>query len=147
MTKQDIDTSESFSSWIWWLRPLWNCPQTPAWTRCTFLGLYCNISTVNVLYWCGETRILSNLWSVLASAPEQSGTKPNLLKKIWPPTLLTICAGLPKLVANVSSGFHHLVNTGLTVGSFVKWLPIMVYGPCMIVPHKWTKICWLATAN
>ena len=23
----------------------------------------------------------------------------------------------------------------------------MLYGPCMIVPHKWTKICWLATAN
>ena len=22
-----------------------------------------------------------------------------------------------------------------------------LYGPCMIVPHKWTKICWLATAN
>ena len=23
----------------------------------------------------------------------------------------------------------------------------LLYGPCMIVPHKWTKICWLATAN
>ena len=23
----------------------------------------------------------------------------------------------------------------------------LVYGPCMIVPHKWTKVCWLATAN
>ena len=24
---------------------------------------------------------------------------------------------------------------------------ILLYGPCMTVPHKWTKICWLATAN
>ena len=24
---------------------------------------------------------------------------------------------------------------------------VLLYGPCMIVPHKWTKICWLATAN
>ena len=31
---------------------------------------------------------------------------------------------LPKLVANISS--HHLVNTWLDVGSFVKWLPIKV---------------------
>ena len=22
-----------------------------------------------------------------------------------------------------------------------------LYGPCMIVSQKWTKICWLATAN
>ena len=48
----------------------------------------------------------------------QSGTKPNLVTRIWPPTLVTICEWLPKLVANVSSQFHHLVNTGLTVGWF-----------------------------
>ena len=34
--------------------------------------------------------------------------------------LVTICAWLPKLVANVSSNFHHLVNTGLAVGSFFQ---------------------------
>ena len=22
------------------------------------------------------------------------------------------------------------------------WIYLSVYGPCMIVPHKWTKICW-----
>ena len=44
---------------------------------------------------------------------DQSGTKPNLVAKMWPPNLVTICAWLPKLVANVSSNFHHLVNTGL----------------------------------
>ena len=49
---------------------------------------------------------------------KQSGTKPNLVAKIWPPNLVTICAWLPKLVANVSSNFHLLVNTGLAVGSF-----------------------------
>ena len=54
----------------------------------------------------------------------QSGTKPNLVGKIWLPTLVTICNGLPKLVANISSHIDHLVNTGLAVGSLVKWLPI-----------------------
>ena len=31
-----------------------------------------------------------------------------------------------ELVANISSRFHHLVNTGLAVGSLDKWLPIKV---------------------
>ena len=53
---------------------------------------------------------------------QQSGTKPNLVAKIW----------LPKLVANVSSNFHHLVNTGLAVGSFFKWLPITVAHTCKL---------------
>ena len=50
----------------------------------------------------------------------QSGTKPNLVAKIWPPNLVTICAWLPKLVANVSSNFHHSVYTGLAVDSFFQ---------------------------
>ena len=45
----------------------------------------------------------------------QSGTEPNLVAKIWPPNLVTIYAWLPKLVANVSSNFHHLA-----VGSSFK---------------------------
>ena len=49
---------------------------------------------------------------------DQSGTKPNSVAKILPPNLVTIWPWLPKLVANVSSNFHHLVNTGLAVGSF-----------------------------
>ena len=60
---------------------------------------------------------------------QQSGTKPNLVAKIWLPTLVTICNRLPKLVANISSHIPHLVNTGLTVGSLVKWLPIKVATP------------------
>ena len=28
-----------------------------------------------------------------------------------------------------------------------QWETALLYGPCMIVPHKWTKICWIATAN
>ena len=63
---------------------------------------------------------------------KQSGTKPNLVAKIWPPNLVTICAWLPKLVANVSYNFHHLVNTGLAVGSFFKWLPITVAHTCKL---------------
>ena len=62
----------------------------------------------------------------------QSGTKPNLVAKIWPPNLVTICALLPKLVANVSSNFHRLVNTGLAIGSFFKWLPITVAHTCKL---------------
>ena len=54
----------------------------------------------------------------------QSGTKPNLVAKIWPPNLATICAWLPKLVDNISSKFHHLVNTGLAIGSLARWLPL-----------------------
>ena len=54
----------------------------------------------------------------------QSGTKPNLVAKIWLPTLVAICDGLPKLIANISSHIHNLVNTGFDVGSLVKWLPI-----------------------
>ena len=33
---------------------------------------------------------------------------------------------LPKLVANISSQFHYLANTGLAVGSFAKWQSIKV---------------------
>ena len=40
----------------------------------------------------------------------QSGTKQNLVAQISPPNLVTIYAWLPKLVATVSSEFHHLVN-------------------------------------
>ena len=45
-------------------------------------------------------------------------------------TLVTIWRRLPKLAANISSEFHHLVNTELAVGSLVKWLPIKVAHPC-----------------
>ena len=65
----------------------------------------------------------------MLSALYQSATKPNLVAKIWLPTLVTICNGLPKLVANISSHNDHLVNTGLAVGSLVKWLPIKVATP------------------
>ena len=63
---------------------------------------------------------------------DQSGTEPNLVAKLWPPNLVTICAWLPKFVANVSSNFHHLVNTGIVVGSFFKWLPITVAHTCKL---------------
>ena len=59
-------------------------------------------------------------------------TKPNLVAKIWPPNLVTICAWLPKLVANVSSQLHHLVITGLAVSSLVRWLPLMVAHTCKL---------------
>ena len=45
--------------------------------------------------------------------------------------------GLPKLVANISYHFHHLVNTGLAVGSFGKWLPIKVPHTSKIDKFEW----------
>ena len=62
----------------------------------------------------------------------QSGTKPNLVAKIWPPNLVTICTWLPKFVDNLSSKIHHLDNTGLAVGSFARWLPLMVAHTCKL---------------
>ena len=55
--------------------------------------------------------------------------KPNLVAKIWLPTLVTICNGLPKLVANISSQIPQLVNIRLNVGTLDKWLPIKVATP------------------
>ena len=68
---------------------------------------------------------------------KQSGTKPNLVAKIWLPTLVTICNGLPKLVDKISSHIDHLVNTGLDVGSLVKWLPIKVATPANQTQFEW----------
>ena len=64
---------------------------------------------------------------------KQSGTKPNF----WLPTLVTFGQRLPKLVAKISSDFHHLVNTGLAVGSLVKWLPIKVANHSKIDKFEW----------
>ena len=67
----------------------------------------------------------------------QSGIKPNLIAKIWLPTLVTICNGLPKLVDKISSHIDRLVNTGLDVGSLVKWLPIEVATPANQTQFEW----------
>ena len=58
-------------------------------------------------------------------------------KQIWLPTLVTICNGLPKLVAKISSHIDHMVNTGLAVGSLVKWLPIKVATPANQTKFEW----------
>ena len=42
--------------------------------------------------------------------------------KFWLPKFITFQHRLPKLVDKISSQFQHLVNTGLYVGSLVKWL-------------------------
>ena len=55
----------------------------------------------------------------------------------WLPTLVTFGHRLPKLVANISSDFHHFVNTGLAVGSLVKRLPIKVANPSKIDKFEW----------
>ena len=51
----------------------------------------------------------------------------------------------PNLVANISSDFHHLVNTGLAVGSLVKRLPIKVANHSKIDKFEWfiARPLWL----
>ena len=68
-----------------------------------------------------------------------SGTKPNLVAKILA-TNISNCLFVdrfPKLVANISSQVHHLVNTGLAVGSLVNWLPIKVATTSKIDKFEW----------
>ena len=98
-------------------------PNTWSWSSAERLSKHC--------CWVQQGQVSSGWWSDDCFI-QQSGTKPNLVAKIWPPNLVTIFAWLPKLVANVSSNFHHLVNTGLTVGSFFKWLPITAAHTCKL---------------
>ena len=42
-----------------------------------------------------------------------------------------------RLAANISSQFHHLITTGLPVGSLVKWLPIKVANPYKVDKVEW----------
>ena len=60
------------------------------------------------------------------------GTKPKLVAKFWPPTLVTFVHGLSKLAANVISQSYHFASTGLIVDSLVKWLPIKVAHTCKL---------------
>ena len=88
------------------------------------------INLFNTLYKPYFHQLFPYTHVLILAGREQSSTKPNLVAKNWPQTLVTICACLPKLVANVSFQFHHLVNTGIAIGSLVKWLPIMVAHTC-----------------
>ena len=63
---------------------------------------------------------------------KQSGTKPNLVAKILATKFGGRFCRLPKLVAKISSKFQHLVNTGLDVGSGIKWLPLKVVNTCKL---------------
>ena len=67
-------------------------------------------------------QIVLHLWSKLGDH--------SLNSLVQNQTLVTIWRRLPKLVANIRSEFHHLVNTELAVGSLVKWLSIKVAHPC-----------------
>ena len=75
--------------------------------------------------------------AVIGAIIIQSRTKPNLIAK----TLATNFGNqLQKLVAKVSSQFHDLVNTGLNVGSLVKWLPIKIANTCKL-DIVWVVYC------
>ena len=68
---------------------------------------------------------------------DHSGTKPNLVAKFWLPKLVTTGQRLPKLVTNISSQFHRLVNTGLAVGPLVEWLQTKVSNLYKIDKFEW----------
>ena len=74
---------------------------------------------------------------VVPGLTNQAGTKPNLVAKILATKIGNLGHRPPKLVANNSSHFHHLVNTGLAVASLVKWLPIKVANPSKIEKFEW----------
>ena len=63
---------------------------------------------------------------------KQSGTKPNLVAKILATKFGGHLCKLPKVVAKINSKFQHLVNTGLDVGSLIKWLPLEVANTCKL---------------
>ena len=104
--------------------------------KCTEIALFGQYTKLVLPF--GQRYFLDTWWNeslilyVSTGFTEQSGTKPNLVAKIWPPNLVTICAWLPNLVDNISSSFHHLVNTGLAIGSLARWLPLMVAHTCKL---------------
>ena len=67
-------------------------------------------------------------------------------QNFWLTTLVTFGHRLQKLVTNISSDLHDLVNTGLAVGSLVKWLPIEVANPSEIDKFEWFIAPRLQTA-
>ena len=67
-------------------------------------------------------------------------------------SMLAVFASKNKQVAQIQIQVSHLeaVSTRVELDRQLHkqgCCSKLLYGPCMIVPHKWTKICWLATAN
>ena len=83
-----------------------------------------------------------NLVAKIWACHDQSGTKPNLVAKIWATKFGVRLCRLPKLVAKISFKFQHLVNTGLDVGSLIKWLPLKVANTCKL-DIIWVVYCSL----
>ena len=124
-TKQSISFSHiHFSSSFWWIFDLFH--ECMGWH--TVEKQRFKIINIFALWVPGTHRP----WSLQNGSHQQSGTKPNLVAKV-----VAICNGLPKLVANISSHIDHLVNTGLAVGSLVKWLPIKVATPANQTQSEW----------
>ena len=88
-----------------------------------------------------------NMWAFLVNIDKGSGLLPDSTKPLSKPILTNHQWGLvafawavwyktkfgsQNLVANVSSQFQHLVNTGLAVRSLVKWLPVIVAHTCKL---------------
>ena len=120
------------------------CHDSPAVVSC---AKYCSDHFFSI--WMRAKWNFHHIWIVMEKllvkwAPgsnNQSGTKPNLVVKIMATNfgnrLWHFVHRLPNLVANTSSHFHHLVNTGLAVGSLVKWLPIKVQGVQPWASQNW----------
>ena len=75
------------------------------------------------------------------------------------PTQYTVHVYLPWVFCEIAFGCENsfvlilwVIGTDVTEKDtknmvWYNYKNLGLYGPCMIVPHKWTKICWLATAN
>ena len=73
---------------------------------------------------------------------KQSRSKPKLVAKILATNFGLFVHELPKSVPNISSQFHHFVNTGLAVRSLVERLLIKVTYTCKL-DTIWVVYCSL----
>ena len=87
---------------------------------------------IQVIAWCrlATSHYLSQCWP--RSLSPYGVTRPQWVNKRAPGGHLHQSGAKPNLVANGSSQFHHLVNTGLVVGSLARWLSFTVAHICKL---------------
>ena len=110
----------------------WNLPGANEWSIVLLFEFYIPVFTSTSWSRISCFNDMST-WSVW---PKTKFGSQNFGFQLWWPFVYR----LPKLVANISYQYHHLVNTVLTVGSLVKWLPIKVAHTCKL-DTIWVVYC------
>ena len=104
-------------------------------------GLFIVYNQCNEYWWPGDTTVSSDEMDFLHKSHNvhvpyptmhRFVTKPNLVAKIWPPNLITICAWLPKLVVNVSSKFCNK-NVYMCAHFCYKMVHCGIWDTCIVV--------------